>query len=351
MDAIDTVMQDLRYTARTLRRNPGFAGVAVLTLALGIGANTAVFSLIDGILLSPLPYAAPAELLSVTGVYPGGAFAAMRDEMTSLDVAAYAEGQTFTLMGNGEPARVNGARVSAELFPVLGVKPALGRWLRPGEDAAPNDRSIVLSHDLWAARFGSDPAIVGRFVDLDGVNREVVAVMPPSFRFPAARTQVWVPLGLDPRDTARYWAGDFMPVVRPPASRRDAVAGARGDRRVSIARAHAVSVVHAGGLESRRQRDPAARRDRRRRAIAAAGAGRGRRARARDCVRERGEPESGAGDRARARNRHSRRHRRGAAAHRAPAAHRERRAGHAGGGGRGAVRHAGDRAAQDRAAA
>src|SRR5262245_40783554 len=137
MPAIDSVVQDLRYAARTLQRNPGFASIAVLTLALGIGANTAVFSLIDGILLSRLPYSAPGDLVSVTGTYPGGAFAAMREEVKSLDVAAYAEGQTFTLKASGEPMRITGSRVSAELLSVLGVKPALGRWLRPGEDAAP----------------------------------------------------------------------------------------------------------------------------------------------------------------------------------------------------------------------
>src|SRR5262245_5111514 len=195
---IEGFLQDLRYAARTLRRSPSFASVAVLTLALGIGANTAVFSLIDGILLSQLPYSAPDQLVSVTGTYPGGAFAAMRDEVKALDVAAYAEGHTFTMKAAGEPARITGARVSAELFSILGVKPALGRWLRPGEDVAPRDRTIILSHDLWAVMFGRDEAIVGRFVEVDGVPREVVAVMPPSFRFPSARTQAWLPLGLDP---------------------------------------------------------------------------------------------------------------------------------------------------------
>jgi predicted permease len=221
MPAIDSVVQDLRYALRTMQRNPGFASVVVLTLALGIGATTAVFSLVDGILLSQLPYLAPEQLVSVTGTYPGGAFAAMRDEMKALDVAAYAEGQTFTLKATGEPARITAARVSAELFTILGVKPVLGRWLLPGEDSVPRDRTIVLSDDLWASVFGRDRAIVGRFVELDGVPREVVAVMPPSFRFPSARTQAWVPLGLDPRDTPRYWAGDFMPVLgrlRPGAS-------------------------------------------------------------------------------------------------------------------------------------
>ncbi len=194
----------------------------MLTLALGIGANTAVFSLVDGILLSRLPYASPDQLVSINGAtYPNGAFAAMRDEVKSLDVAAYAEGHSFTLTGSGEPVRLTGTRVSAELFTILGVRPARGRWLRRGDDLAPQDRYVVLSHALWANRFHQDPTIVGRSIQLDGVSREVVAVMPPSFQFPSARTQIWVPLGVDARNTVATWAGDYMPVVgrlRPGAT-------------------------------------------------------------------------------------------------------------------------------------
>ena len=213
VNAIDALGQDVRYAARVLRRHPGYTIVAVLTLALGIGANAAVFSLIDGILLSPLPYSAPEELVSITGTYPNGGLAAMRDEVRTLDVAAYAEGKWFTLKGDGEPMRVAGTRVSAELLSILGVTPALGRWLQPGDDVANRDHYVILSHQLWATRFARDERIVGRFVELDSVRREIVAVMPASFRFPSSRTQVWVPLGLDPRNTVGYWAGDFMPVV------------------------------------------------------------------------------------------------------------------------------------------
>jgi predicted permease len=213
MNAIDTLVQDLRYAARTLRRNPGFATVAVLTLALGIGANTAVFSLVDGILLSQLAFREPEQLVSVTGTYPNGAFAAMREEVETLDVGAYAEGHTFTLKGNGEPVRLAGTLVSAELFSILGVEPELGRWFHPGEDVAGRDRYVILSHALWEERFSRDARIVGRFVDIEAVSREVVGVMPPSFEFPSDRTQLWVPLGLDANNRARYWAGDFMPIV------------------------------------------------------------------------------------------------------------------------------------------
>jgi predicted permease len=225
MNVIDSLVQDVRYAARTMRRNPGFATVAVLTLALGIGANTAVFSLVDGILLSELRYPSPEKLVSITGTYPNGAFAAMREEIKFLDVAAYAEGHMFTLKGDGEPVRLAGTLVSAELFPVLGVEPEMGRWFRPGEDVAGRDRCVILSHALWEVRFRRDERIVGRFVEVEGVAREVVGVMPSSFQFPSDRTQLWVPVGLDASNTVRYWAGDFMPIVgrlRPGATRSQA---------------------------------------------------------------------------------------------------------------------------------
>ena len=123
------------------------------------------------------------------------------------------EGKWLRLKAGGVPIRVSATRVSAELFAILGAKPALGRTLRPGEDEALRDRYAILSHELWATRFARDEQIVGRFIDLDGVRREVVAVMPATFRFPSSRTQLWVPLGLDPADTSAHWAGDFMPVV------------------------------------------------------------------------------------------------------------------------------------------
>jgi hypothetical protein len=140
---LDALAQDLRFGARMLRRTPGFTAVAVLTLALGIGANTAVFSLVDGILLSPLPYAAPDRLVSVTGTYPNGAFAELRQTIQTLDVAAYAEGHFLTLTGDGEPRRLTATLVSAELMSVLGVTPARGRTFRTGEDVAARDRVVL----------------------------------------------------------------------------------------------------------------------------------------------------------------------------------------------------------------
>lgn len=210
---LETLLQDLRYGARMLRKNPGFTSVAVLTLALGIGANTAIFSLVDGILLRPLPFAAPQNLVSITGTYPKGAFVALRDQMKSLDVAAYYEGHEFNLAGRGDPVRLSGVLVSAEFFNVLGARPELGRPFYPGEDQAGQDNHVILSHALWQQRFKGDPSIVGHSIQLEGVNRQVVGVMPAEFNFPSSKTQVWIPLHNDPRDTIAYWAGDFMPVI------------------------------------------------------------------------------------------------------------------------------------------
>ena len=210
---VETLVQDIRYALRTLRKNPGYSAIAIATLALGIGANTAIFSLVDGILLRPLPYASPERLVSVTVTYPNGAFVAMRQQMRSIDVAAYAEGQEVNLTGLGEPVRVLATLTSAELFSILGVRPALGRVFEPGEDRLGQNRVVLLSDALWERQFSRDPAIVGRPITLDGVSRQVVGVMAPHFRFPSPKTDLWIPLNPDPQQVATYWAGDFMPVV------------------------------------------------------------------------------------------------------------------------------------------
>ncbi len=225
-----SLLQDIRYALRQLQKNPGFTVVAVLTLALGIGGNTAVFSVVNGILLLPLPYHQPEQLVSVTGTYPKGAIVAMREQMRTLDVAAYAEGHEFNLTGSGEPVRLTGTLVSAELLSILGTRPALGRTFFPGEDSAGQDNFVVLSHALWQQRFGRDPSIVGRAVELEGESRQVLGVMPADFHFPSAKTQLWIPLRNDPRNTAAYWAGDFMPVVgrlRPGSTLQQARAEVR----------------------------------------------------------------------------------------------------------------------------
>src|SRR5215472_6149846 len=210
---LDTLLQDLRFAARMLRKSPGFTAVAMLTLALGIGANTAIFSLVNGILLVPLPYPQPEKLVSINGTYPKGGVVAMREQVRTMDVAAYYEGHEFNLTGQGEPLRLTGTVVSAEFFSVLGARPELGRTFVPGEDIPGQDHYVVLSHALWQQRFASDPAIIGRPIQLEGTSRQVVGVMPPDFRFPSSKTKIWVPLHNDPRDTILYWADDYMPVI------------------------------------------------------------------------------------------------------------------------------------------
>jgi predicted permease len=227
---MQTLWQDIRYSLRMLAKSPGFSAVAILTLGLGIGANTSIFSLVDGILLQPLPYSDPKQLVSVTGSYPRGAFVAMRAQVHTLDVATYAEGHEFNLTGLGEPVRLAGTFVSAELFSILGARPELGRTFYPGQDAAGQDHYVILSHALWQQRFAADSAIVGRSIELEGVSRQVVGVMPESFRFPSPKTQLWIPLHNDPRVVFDYWAGDFMPVVgrlRPGAKISEARAEIR----------------------------------------------------------------------------------------------------------------------------
>ena len=224
------LFQDIRFGFRQLRKSIGFTAVAAFTLALGIGANTAIFSLVSGILLRPLPYPHPSELVSVTGTYPKGAFVAMRQQIHAMDVAAYAEGHEFNLTHLGEPVRLTGTAVSAELFSVLGTRPELGRTFASGDDAPGQDSSVILSHDLWQQRFGSDTSIVGRSIELEGVNRQVLGVMPAGFHFPSPKTQVWVPLHNEPQNVATYWAGDFMPIIgrlRPNVSMQQAAAEVR----------------------------------------------------------------------------------------------------------------------------
>ncbi len=160
---IETSLQDVGFGARLLRKNPAFTAVAAITLALGIGANTAMFSLVNGILLRPLPYPEPDRLVRITGSYPQGGLVALRQQATAADVASYAEGHDFNMTGRGDPVRLTGTRVSAELFSVLGVRAAVGRTFVAGEDRPGRDGIVVLSHQVWTERFGSDRGIIGRF--------------------------------------------------------------------------------------------------------------------------------------------------------------------------------------------
>jgi len=215
LPVLEVLFQDLGFALRTLRKNPGFAAVAVLTLALGIGANTAMFSLVNGVLLRPLPYADPDCLVGATNYYPKGPFVVMRERSRTMDMAANTDGTDFNLSGVGvdTPVRITGASVSANWFSILGVTPESGRVFRTGEDQPGNNALVILSHSLWQRRFGGDPGIIGRSIMLDGESREVVGIMPPNFRVPSPKTELWVPLQLDIRDIGDYWGSSYMPIV------------------------------------------------------------------------------------------------------------------------------------------
>jgi putative ABC transport system permease protein len=210
---LDWLLQDARYAARGLRRNPAFSIVAILTLALGIGANTAIFSVVYGVLVRPLPYEEPDRLVSIQGTYPKGAFVAMRNDVRLLRVAAYAEGYARNLLTRDAPIRVPATFVSAELFSVLGVRPQLGRVFEPGEDLPGHADVVILSDALWNRTFGRDPQVVGRLIQLDGVSHQIVGVLPADFHFPSSDMQLWLPFRADARVPSTYWAGDFMPVI------------------------------------------------------------------------------------------------------------------------------------------
>ena len=210
---LETLLQDLRYAFRMLRKNPGFTVVAVLTLALGIGANTAIFSLVNGVLLLPLPYADPGRLVATTSDYPKGAFVTMRNLSQSMNFAANTEATELNLTGLDSPERLIGSAVSANWFGVLGVRPEMGRAFHEGEDQPGKDGVVILSYSLWQRRFGGDPNIVGRAIQLEGQSREVVGVMPPNFEYPSRKTELWIPLHLDPRKTGEYWGDSYMSVL------------------------------------------------------------------------------------------------------------------------------------------
>jgi putative ABC transport system permease protein len=198
--------QDVRYGLRMLRKNPGFTAVAVLTLALGIGANTAMFSVVNAVLLDPLPYQDAGRLTTLWetsspfgSAGPGSVtdpdYVEWRTQnQVFVDVAAF-HGQTFNLTGGADPERLLGAAASPNLFKLLGVNPALGRTFLPEEEQTGRGNVVLLSHQLWVRRFGSNPAIVGKSITLDGASFAVVGVMPPNFDFPN-QSSIWSPLVL-----------------------------------------------------------------------------------------------------------------------------------------------------------
>ncbi len=206
---LETLFQDLRYAVRGYARTPGFTVVALLLLALGIGATTALFSVVDAVLIRDLPYDEPARLVDLSlahqerGTRGGGVFSPQDFEdlvagssaFQSLAGHLFSPGQlTQSLTGSGEPVQLDVAVVTEEFFSTLGVEAMKGRVLGPADLVPGKDQVAVLSHSLWRGRFGSDPAIIGRVLTLGGKPFEVVGVMPARFQFPARGAQLWLPI-------------------------------------------------------------------------------------------------------------------------------------------------------------
>ena len=208
-DMIDALRHDLRYAIRALVRTPGFTAVAVLSLALGIGANTAIFSVVNGVLLEPLPFAEPDRLISIgegaDGEPPGqqrstspGSFFDMKAQTSAFSGMAAIGFSQAALLGRGEPEMLQGIAAVGGLFDVLGVRPLLGRTPTVADETPDAEPVIVLSYATWMQYFGGDPAVIGTAVNLGGLTRTVIGVMPESFRFPDGTSQLWIPWRMPP---------------------------------------------------------------------------------------------------------------------------------------------------------
>src|SRR5579871_662031 len=198
---LDILRQDLRYATRTLMRSPGFAITAILVVALGVGANTAVFSLTDHIFLSPLPFPAPDRLVKLWQAQPGygrmeyspANYRDMKNAAKSFEAVGQYFSQSLNLVGDGEPVRVEAGQLSSDVMPVLGVAPAMGRWFSVEDDIDGAPHTVILSDGFWKSRYGADPGILGHKLLLNNAPYVVVGVMPASFRFPRRDIDLWVP--------------------------------------------------------------------------------------------------------------------------------------------------------------
>jgi putative ABC transport system permease protein len=255
------VLNDLRFAFRSLRKSPGFTAVAAITLALGIGANTAIFSVVDAVLLKPLPYPHADRLISL-GTKMSEPFAVRGMAMSYPDikqlqgltkdfagVAAYSETR-YNYAGRDQARELAVTAVTPGLFGVLGVSPAMGRGFT---EAELHDQLAVLSYGMWATEFGSDRNLVGRVINLDGRNFTVVGVMPRGFAFPNEDTQLWVPLGealrSDPQleFNRRFFAFATVARLAPGAT----LAQARADVDLVAQRIGAAERDQPGGGERR----------------------------------------------------------------------------------------------------
>ncbi len=211
---VEQVAQDVRYTLRGMRKSPGFAVTAVLSLALGIGANTAIFTVVNAVLLKPLPFPAPERIVQIWESKPSkGYFRNLVNPFNFLDWCerthsfedmAAAQFLITNLTGLGDPLALAGMQVSPQYFSILRVPPAIGRAFSAEEGQPGHDSVVILSHGLWQSRFGSDPSVVGRRVTINGEPSTVIGVMPSRFTMPKYNADLWTPL---PITRTKLWEG------------------------------------------------------------------------------------------------------------------------------------------------
>ncbi|HVA16703.1 MAG TPA: ABC transporter permease [Candidatus Dormibacteraeota bacterium] len=221
---MNTLLQDIRYALRMLAKSPGFTAVAVITLALGIGANTAIFSVVESVLLRPLPYAHPQSLIEVWNTYlpavplgglsPGDFFDWQKEATTVSQMAAYSWlQQGANLTGDGSPQRVELDYATSNLFPMLGENPVVGHFFTPAEDRPGSAAIVVLAHRFWQSRFGADPGVVGRTVTLDGLHYTVAGVLPGDSGL-LDSADLWMPMGLYPDNPSEHTYHEFVGLAR-----------------------------------------------------------------------------------------------------------------------------------------
>lgn len=208
-------MSDVRFGLRMIRKSPGFAAVAILTLAIGIGANAAIFSFVDAVLLKPLPYPHPEQIVQVWEKPPKSErngvstmnFLDWKNQNTVFQAIAAETGGSVTLSGGQNPVQLRGSRVSAPYFEVFGIKPVLGRAFAPDEDQPGKDQVVILSHRIWESRFATDPALVGRKIILDNRPYTVIGILPANTRFDRGWQDIWTPLAFQSQDMTRnfHW--------------------------------------------------------------------------------------------------------------------------------------------------
>ncbi len=239
---LETLWQDVRFAARMLRKSPGFTAVAVLTLALGIGANTAIFSMIDAVLLSELPYPNPQQLVMVwedvhlphyqnsENTPAPGNYMDWKKQSTVFSSMAAIGYRSWNLTGSGEPVRVEGEAFSSDIFSVLQTYPIAGRAFTAEEDRPGASHVALLGYGLWMSHFGGDKSVVGRAIQLDGADYRVIGVMPRGFRFPDPDDQLYVPLALSPDAIANHGSHYLRVVAR--LNPRVTVAQAQSDLQV-----------------------------------------------------------------------------------------------------------------------